>query len=156
LFGTEKEIIMKKQAFYILTALVLITGAAISQAYGQRVYSSTFNIPFDFSVRGKAFPAGSYTVGRAPGLNADMFMIRSEDGNQYALCDSMPKQLQAAPEQSQLVFSRCGNSYRLREVRTAGLATGREVLRTKRERSLERELEATGTKVEPVVIAAAR
>ena len=147
---------MKKQAFYILTALVLITGAAISQAYGQRVYSSTFDIPFDFSVRGKAFPAGSYTVGRGPGLNADIFMIRSQDGNRYALCNSMPKQLQAVPEQSQLVFSRCGNSYRLREVRTAGLATGREVLRTKAERSLERELEASGTRVEPVVIAAAR
>ena len=147
---------MKKQVFYILTTLALITVAGASQAYGQWVYSSTFDIPFDFSIRGRSYPAGVYTVGRGPLAEPDVLMISSNDRNRVALFRSMARQLKAAPQQSQLVFRRVGDHYRLEEVRTGGLAAGREVLKTKRERWAEQQLEARGAEGEQVVLVASR
>jgi hypothetical protein len=123
---------MKKQAFYILTALTFITLAGISQAYGQVSYASKFDIPFDFSIRGHKFPAGSYIVERSP-LPHFALLIRSTHGNSSSMFPVVPMEFPRVPNQSQLVFSRFGDTYMLRNVRTAGLDMGSEVCRTKRE-----------------------
>ena len=72
---------MKKQAFYILAALTVMATAAISQAYGQWVYASKFDVPFDFTVSGQRFPAGSYIVERGPHVRDD------QKGPGGCLCD---------------------------------------------------------------------
>jgi hypothetical protein len=144
---------MKKQAFYILTALTFITMAGISQAYGQVSYASKYDIPFDFSIRGHKFPAGTYIVERSP-LPHFALLIRSTDGNSSSMFPVIPMELRRAPNQSQLVFSRYGDRYLLRNVRTAGLDIGSEVLKTKSELRLERELAARGPAPEQVVLVA--
>jgi hypothetical protein len=143
---------MKKQAFYILAALTVMATAAITQAYGQWVSASRFDVPFDFTVSGQRFPAGSYIVERGQRLA----LIRSIGDGPYATFVTVPSLIRVAPEQSQLVFVSCGDHYRLQKVLTAGLETVSEVLKTKRERRLERGLEASGTETQRVVLVACR
>src|SRR5215471_299097 len=108
---------MKKQAFYILAALTVMATAAISQAYGQWVYASKFDVPFDFTVSGQRFPAGSYIVERG----RTFATIRSAGDGPYANFPTVPSPTRVAPEQSQLVFVRSGDHYRLQKLWTAGL-----------------------------------
>jgi hypothetical protein len=141
---------MKKQAFRILAALTVLATAAISQAYGQWVSASRFDVPFDFTISGQRFPAGSYIVERGRTLAT----IRSAGEGFCATFATVASLTRVAPEQSQLVFVRCGDHYRLRNMWTAGQEIGSEVLRTRSERRLERELEASGGKPERVVLVA--
>jgi len=141
---------MKRQAFYVLAALTVMATAAISQAYGQWVDASKFNVPFDFTVSGHRFPAGSYIVGRGRYLAT----IRRAGEGTYATFLTVPSPTRVAPEQSQLVFVRCGDHYRLQKLWTGGQEIGSEVLKTRSERKLERELEARGAEIERVVLVA--
>ena len=109
-----------------------------------------FNVPFDFTVSGHRFPAGSYIVGRGRYLAT----IRSAGDGPYATFATIPSPARVPTEQSQLVFVRCGDHYRLQKLWTAGQEIGSEVLKTKRERRLERELEVRGAEIERVVLVA--
>jgi hypothetical protein len=99
-------------------------------------------------VSGQKFPAGSYTVERG------RYRATIRSAGAFATFATVPSLTRVAPEQSQLVFTRCGDHYRLQKVWTAGLDTGSEVLKTKMERRLERELEARGTEVKQVILVA--
>jgi hypothetical protein len=147
---------MKKQAVYILAALTLITTAGISQAYGQHPSAGKFAIPFDFSIRGKTFPAGIYTVGRSSLPYSGALLIRSWAGNRGSWFPVIQIESLVPREQSQLVFTRYGDTYCLRKVWSAGQDIGGYVVKTHAEQMLERKLEATAAKTEEMVVVARR
>jgi hypothetical protein len=145
---------MRKQALYILITLTLTAVAVIRLAHAQNVFASKFYIPFDFSIRGKAFPTGRYVVERSSSPDSGFWVMRNERGNRGASFPVMQLESQAAPEQSQLVFAKYGDTYNLRKVWTAGQTTGYYVVKTNTERVMERKLEASLAGSEEVILVA--
>ncbi len=91
-------------------------------AYGQQD-GVTAEVPFNFAVRGRTLPAGTYTIQRTYAENPNMLELRNEQGAHPQLY--APVQFTSPEDGSKLVFDRCGERYFLREVWTP---RGRHVL----------------------------
>jgi hypothetical protein len=146
--------IMKKQISVLVIGSVLtllIAATAHAQLPGSPVRVS---IPFDFIVRGKTLPAGIYEITRVNDQPIDL-MIRSLDHKRYAeMFDTESVYVKKEPSKDVVVFHRYGDSYFLAEVLTAGEQTGRELMTSRAERHLKREL-AKNEVVEPETVTVA-
>jgi hypothetical protein len=133
---------MKKQALRALVMLVSIIAlayataiASSAQSLGQQIRA---DVPFDFVVGDKTLAAGEYSVSQIS--SAGGIAVRSRDGEQgairlsHAVLDRNPRQ------KTSLTFLRYGNQYFLSQIWVSGSAEGRQVLKSKAERSADREL----------------
>jgi hypothetical protein len=96
----------------LLGCLLLLTaGAAMA---GPVV---TVRVPFPFMVRDQVLPAGDYRVERA-GVDPAVLIIKGEHGVHAMVITSSVEAHGKDPagDQSALVFTREGNSYRLKDV----------------------------------------
>ncbi len=152
---------MKKQALKALTMLVSIIALAFVTAVASNAQSGGNNlkadIPFDFVVGSRTLAAGEYVVGQITTNSADAVMVRSSDGEHNAIRITNAISASAPKRKTTLTFLRYGNTYYLSQVWMAGSAEGRELLKSKSERSAERELaknSSEGNKAEIVTIIA--
>ncbi len=104
---------MKKQAYMIIAAIMLVTVAGLSNAQAQTSANPAMvaNIPFDFSVGNKTLPAGEYTVRVVnPSSSMKVLQISCKTGADSALVrtDSVNGQIK---DRAQLIFHRYGNEY---------------------------------------------
>ena len=137
----EKEIIMHKQLLKAATMLVGIITLAFASALAASAQSSNtlyVNVPFGFSVRDKAMPAGEYIVTRSN--DSISLMLRRTDGSSNAIVLTRPVESRERQEDSKLVFNRYGDHYFLSQVWTNGDTTGREINRSRQEKALDKEL----------------
>lgn len=145
--------IMKK--LFIVMAIgsvltVLIAGTARAQMPGTVIRAS---IPFDFIVRGRTLPAGTYEITRITEEPLGL-MIRNRDHRRdKAMFETEPVIVRRTPGKNELVFHRYGDSYFLSEVVTAGEETGRELMPSHAERQLEREFARNQGEPETVTVA---
>ena len=106
---------MKKLATVLSLVLMLavISGSAFN--YVPTVVKA--DIPFDFIVRGKTVPAGTYTVSQVSLRRPDVLVIQGLDGRSHGVVDTqltLTKQgWNAFPGEydAKLVFNRYGNQY---------------------------------------------
>lgn len=148
---------MKEQIFKAATLFVGIIALALASAIAgsaQNQGSMVVNVPFDFTVKGKTLPAGEYIISRTSAANDSGLTMQRRDGEANAIVLTMPVQARDIQKDSRLVFSRYGNRYFLSQVWTAGDDQGRELRKTKQERSLEDELARADAKPETVAIVA--
>lgn len=151
---------MKKQALRAVTMLVSIIALAFMTALVSNAQSGRqqlrANIPFDFIVGDKTLEAGKYVVGTITSNSDEGMLVRSRDGRQNAIRlttsvrSSNSKNVAVHPEPKRrarnekngamLTFHRYGSAYFLAQVWRPGSAEGRELLKSKAERALEREL----------------
>jgi hypothetical protein len=125
---------MKRQALVILTTLSLLVMLTTS-VNAQSDLRLKVNIPFEFSVRGKIFPAGQYIVRhRAQGF----LLIQSADLSVSQIVGASSTQRGENRNQSSLVFNRYGDQYFLSKVWKAGRHIGFEVRRADTEQRLIR------------------
>ena len=113
-------------------ALVAALTLAPSVAQAQSGTSPKFNVPFDFHVGDRAYPAGEYTVnsGVAPGV----VLIRSLNCRHVAAVLTNSVQARRTPDINKLIFIRyAGAGTYLRSFWVVGSALGRELLPTKQE-----------------------
>jgi len=132
---------------------VIITVAAVS-AYAQTGAQFTVTIPFDFYLSGKTVPAGQYTVGRSTQSSAEGLALRGMDRHPGVFALTRGIQAEEIQQQSQLVFRRYGDQYFLAQVWISGRSTGRELLMSRKERSLAREIAKHGANAEKVAVVA--
>jgi hypothetical protein len=113
---------------------------AVVSANGQSV-RLTAQVPFDFVVGSRVLPAGEYTVNSFT-PDGSILMIRNAEIG--ASATRLTNSVQAKPNKShsRLVFRRYGQTYFLAEVWRAGDGEGRQLLQSKKERTMKRELEA--------------
>ena len=113
-------------------------------------------IPFEFNVRGKTLPAGDYEIKRVYDT-PDILMIAEVGRNEsdHAIFNTEPVQPRKAPNRTELIFHRYGDSYFLSEILTGYDNTGRELLPSREEKVLKREMISRGDKAEPQVVAVA-
>jgi hypothetical protein len=135
---------VKKQALRAVTMLVSIivlsfvtAVASNAQSRGKKIKA---DIPFDFVVGDKTLAAGEYLVGQITTNSDAGILIRSSDGHQKAISLTNAVSASAPKRKNALTFRRYGNTYFLAQVWLSGSVSGREVLKSKTERSTEREL----------------
>jgi hypothetical protein len=117
--------------------LVLLTFAS---ALGQSDRQNIINIPFNFTVGEKVFPAGKYVIERNRRDSDTVWVIRSKDDNSKALLLTRPVRAIDTQEETRLVFRRYDDLYLLSEFWTAGDKTGREIQISNREKALKKAL----------------
>ena len=143
---------MKK---YILSVLVLCLGLVLVTATSMRAQEPgtviRANIPFDFTVRGKTLPAGSYQISRITDEPAGLHIFNGAN-HQNVLFETDAVETRT-PHRAELLFHRYGNTYFLYEIWTPGESTGRELPTSRAERRLEQESAKTNTKPEMVALA---
>ena len=140
---------------YTLSVLALCLGFALMIAAPVRAQlpgtSIRASIPFDFVIKGKTLPAGSYEIRRITDepQGLDIYSRSNHDNVMFETDAVQTRTFHRA----ELVFHRYGNTYFLYEIWTPGENVGRELPTSRAERRLERESAKTNTKPEMVALA---
>lgn len=105
------------QLFLLAVLTVGIAGAA--QAQTGSPYNAT--IPFDFTVAGKSFEAGDYSISFGViGSNRSSFLIRSADGKETAIISETFAEDATKPiGNARIVFDKDGDNYSLTQIKTS-------------------------------------
>lgn len=111
---------MRKNYLPMLVAVIGIAGSgfAAKAARAQAVDQVVANVPYQFVVDGKTFPAGSYRVSRVSDLDDRELLLRNVDTNESALIDPTVVESNAT-NQSNLSFEHVGGEYLLNKIETA-------------------------------------
>jgi len=125
---------MKKQAFLVLSSVslfvVLVAGWPL---YAQSSVTLKSDIPFDFVVADRSFPAGTYTVRT---LSPGVALVQSADYKSAGIVSTLGKKNLDPANGTKLVFRRHGKTHFLGEIWTRGDDNGREILKCKAEREM--------------------
>jgi hypothetical protein len=142
----EGGIILKKQAIkaFVLLGLFLSLSAIHVNAQNKTLVRKV-EIPFDFSVRDKTFPAGAYSVTRV-NQEKSILHLRSEDGQEMINIVTTTAQAKEAPKTARLIFHRYGETYFLAQIWESEDIQGRQLSKSRTERSVERDLAKRGDK----------
>lgn len=127
---------------FALFGLLLAAVVAAAPASAQGGRTIVVNIPFEFVVGNERMPAGDYTVRRIVRDSEKTLLIRSTDGSAAATIHTNAVETKTPAAQAKLTFVQYGEQYFLAQVWTPGSTSGREVTKSRIQRSLERELEA--------------
>lgn len=145
-----KGVDMKNEILKGFTMLMLIVALALATAVASANAQSTnrviANIPFEFVVGDKTLPAGEYTV-RPVTAGGDALAIQSADGRNSAVRLSGETDQERNKKYARLVFHRYGHNYFLAEI-WATEKTGRQLMKSRQERAIERELASIPSKSE--------
>jgi hypothetical protein len=136
---------MKNLRIVFLVSAALLLGS-VAQAQQNRVDA---NIPFNFLVGDKAYPAGDYRIASAR-VSARILRIDQTDGSHTALVGSNACTSARRAEKTKLVFHRIGDNYFLYQIWIQGKDIGSEFPKSKT------EIEMASNQVNPdlVVVAA--
>jgi hypothetical protein len=132
-----------KIAMLVLIGIAALSASAKAQSLGNRIKA---NIPFDFTVAGKKFAAGKYSIVRVnPTAGDQVLSVSSDNDRSTVLPATIPVTTFDAKDKSTLVFHRIGDEYFLAQVWPAGSTTGRAFIKSRREKQLEQEQRAAAT-----------
>lgn len=151
--------VISRNLLSILTALVLFAAlvTVVTESASARTSRSlVVNIPFSFTVAGKSLPAGEYLVERSTQASADGLSLRNVDTGAGAFVLTSTLQSNSRQEASRLVFTRYNEHYFLSQFWTVGESSGRALIKSEKERTLEGELAKTGLKPAQVTITIAQ
>ena len=121
--------------------LVLLSVAALAaSAKAQSGSGLRANIPFDFTVAGKTFTAGHYSITRASQSSGDLVLdVNGLAEHSRVFPITSPVYTRTARDHSVLIFHRYGDEYFLAQVWAAGSTTGRAFAKSRRERQLQQQ-----------------
>jgi len=147
---------MRKKTLLAFTMLSLIVGLAVSIS-AQSNHNLVVTIPFAFSIRDKTLSPGEYMVRRVSSDKPEMLSISRVDGGsaKVAILTSNVR-AKTSQNESMLVFIRYGDQYFLSQIWEAGESEGRELIKSKEERRLDRELSKNRAEREKVAIVGRR
>jgi hypothetical protein len=134
----------------ILMFMAVATITADAQVSGSKMSAS---IPFAFNVGNKTLPAGEYTVRVVnPSSDRRVLQIRSKDGRVSAVIQTIGATSNNADD-AKLVFHRYGETYFFAQAQMAGDATMLAAVKTRAQRSKERELASNVRKATVEILA---
>ena len=138
---------MKRQMLRTLPlsiiTLTIVFGAAAVSTKGQSIRRVDAHIPFEFVVGDKTLAAGEYSVATVTQDGAAL-AIRNANTSVSVMRLSNSMETRRSDTRTRLVFHRYGQTYFLAEVWPGGDTTGRQLLRSKSERAIQRELARVG------------
>lgn len=145
---------MKKQAYMIVTVIMLLTVAGLSSTSAQTsgAPQMTANIPFAFSVGEKSFPAGEYVVRCTnPASDRKVLQLRSKDGSSSVLVQTNSI-IGQTNEDARLVFNRYGDRYYFAQAWLAADNIGMQAPKSRVERVTAKELASIRRSTEMVAL----
>lgn len=119
---------------------LLAAPAAFTDASAQTARTIFVRVPFEFVAGDKRLPAGDYTFARAVRDSDRTLLIRGDDGRPVAAVHTNAARPRPSSANAELVFTRRGGQYFLALVSTPGGDTARALVKSRVERSVEREL----------------
>lgn len=129
---------MTKKPYSTFAMLGLFFMLAVVSVQAQSRGTLEVNIPFEFQIGNKAFPAGEYSVKQ---LSQSSMLIRSANGQKSAIAQTSRIEQNGASDktsQEKLVFHQYGSQYFLAQVWMVNGSDGRELNKTKAEREAAR------------------
>jgi type V secretory pathway adhesin AidA len=128
---------MKRQAFSLvsLLTLLLVAGSAIAQTVHVRG-----NIPFNFAVGSKTFPAGTYDIGSIDSGAGKILVLQARDSNTSMMLNSNAAENLEPADKTMLGFNQYGNRYFLSQIWVAGETRGHQLPKTSREKEMARDV----------------
>jgi hypothetical protein len=128
---------MKRQAVSLvsLLSLLLVAGSAIAQTVHVRG-----EIPFNFAIGSKTYPAGTYEIGTIDVRNSRTLLLKARDGNAIAMINSNAAESLTPADKTKLVFNRYGNQYFLSQVWVNGETLGHQLPKSSREKEVARDM----------------
>jgi hypothetical protein len=143
---------MKRNVFGALMTFIVAAALAVPVVHAQSSISLTANVPFAFSVDGKALPAGAYEV---RDISSRATLIETKDGKDHVL-GMYAYAGPSKPGESKLVFHRVGNNYFLAEIWSSNRGQGLSVPESKMEKEITASNRASGGSGAETVIVALR
>lgn len=125
---------MKKLGLVLsMSSLLVMLAVVPASGAGRLDHKIQADIPFDFMVGDKTFPAGTYTFTQ-PTITPGVLRIRSLDGHDSVLVITQSVQESLTPpDETKLVFTRYGDLYFLAQAWIVGEIEGREFLKSRTE-----------------------
>lgn len=121
--------------------------ASVVSANGQSANQIVTNIPFDFVVGDKVMTAGEYRV-KGLSQSGNLVLISARNAKSSVIRMTNELRPQSENTRARLVFHRYGQHYFLAEIWSGYGDAGRQLLRSRQERAIERELAAIVSKTE--------
>ena len=146
---------MKKQALTVLSMASLFVLLAVGSAYADPGSEVRADVPFDFMVGNKTYPAGSYAVEYTQPQGAFLIHIAEDESRRTLLWSNTVPAKSIEDHSPKLIFNRYGDQYFLTQVWGGGDINGRELRKFATERELAREYLAKDVSVPEVVSIAA-
>jgi hypothetical protein len=141
----KKEIVKGLTMITLVIAIALAT--AVASANAQSAKKVVADIPFAFVVGDQTLSAGEYTLKTATDPENGLIIQ-----NAVGKSETMRLTFRIEPRQNRrnarLVFHRYGQRYFLAEVWTGAGNVGRNLLKSRQERAIERELATIASKTE--------
>ncbi len=146
---------MKRQALTVLSMTILLVMLAVGSVHADPDRQVRAEVPFDFIVGHKAYPAGTYAVEHTDPQGVFVVQIGEDDSRRTLLwSDTVPaKSIQ--DHSPRLIFNRYGDQYFLTQVWAGREIGGRELRKLYRERELAKEFLTKNISVPEVVSIAA-
>lgn len=146
---------MKKQILWMPLILMALFATAAVSTRAQTSYSVRADVPFDFVVGDKTIPAGRINAtGVSAAIHGPLAITNTTQGK-LALRNGRRMLGSEPTDQAKLVFHKYGNRYFLAQIWIPGYEAW-EVLKSKEEKSLERDMRLVKNfKPTSVVVAAA-
>lgn len=110
--------------FTVLSCLFALTNISIAAGDIQR----EFEIPFEFTIKNKVFPAGKYSIERLSPSNPNFLVLKQVDGKLKTILLVQNTGGKEFSQDSRLLFNRDENSYTLEGVWAFGEKYGQKFL----------------------------
>jgi hypothetical protein len=141
---------MKRQAFSLvsLLTLLLVAGSAFAQTVHLRG-----NIPFNFAVGNKTFPAGTYDIGSIESGTGKILLLQARDSNTSMMLNSNAAETLEPADKTKLVFNQYGNRYFLSQIWVNGSTLGRQLPKSSGEKEMARDVAQNLTRGQVEIVA---
>lgn len=129
---------MFNNTFKILFAIsFLVLGCfTVANAQIENGEALRVDVSHPFVVRDKTFPAGKYTI--TPLEEADgsthLLKLQSQEGKEFAVFDTMEKNLNEPSRNTELIFNQAGGEYVLTGIQIKGEEQANDIPETKSEK----------------------
>jgi hypothetical protein len=112
-----------------------MAGSAIAQTIHVRA-----NIPFNFTVGSKTFPAGTYDVGTIGLSDTKMLQLQARDGSSSMMIASNTAENLKPADETKLVFNQYRDRYFLSQIWAVGETRGHQLPKSSREKEVAAEV----------------
>ena len=127
----------------VVAALV----GSIYSAKAQSRQTMNIDIPFTFTISGKTYGAGKYTIGQFNPAEPGMLILKKKDSGVRKIFLTQNVKSKTGVENARVVFSKAGDSYSLSEIWTGDKKGGLQTISSKNERKAGQALRAKQEKV---------
>jgi hypothetical protein len=129
-----------RQLLSLFAGLILALTVGASRAKAQIVGDLVVNVPFEFHAGNADFSAGEYRIHVVDDSGLTVMQISSMDGSRSAFFQVQQAAAKDTPTKSELIFNKYGDQYFLARLFDQGERIGSEVLKSRYERRISKNV----------------